>query len=68
MKNREGNPKDNPTSDVQEEFWGLVERYKIPGHQLSQICNAPIKILIEWSEKEVPKDALKTLKKHLELS
>lgn len=49
-------------------FFELIDNYNMSLLQLSVICSAPIKVLCEWYEtREVPDDAIISLKKHLGL-
>lgn len=50
---------------MDQEFWQLAYKYEVSIGQLSLICNAPIKILLSWTEKEAPSDALVSLKRFL---
>jgi hypothetical protein len=52
--------------EINKAFWEVVEAYHIPPLQLSQICNAPIKILLHWSESgSAPAEALESLRRHI---
>ena len=49
-------------------FWHLVNAYEIDDISLGQIVNAPIKVLLDWANNNVPKSALTKLKDHLKLN
>ncbi len=40
------------------EFIQLVEQYQVQIPTLMQVCNAPIKVLLQWYEEGAPPEAI----------
>lgn len=55
------------TTQVHEQFWDLADEYRVSILSLSQIVNAPIKVLLDWRDNgTTPQSALNDLTKFLE--